>query len=83
MISFQKKSLRTKAEDKNKSAHEKFKQGDLNGAKNDLLDARNYIQEALKMVRTLEEKGISERSIQDDIESLWRKILEVEQKKSK
>lgn len=83
MINFQKRTLRTKAEDKKKSAQEKFKQGDLIGAKNDLLDARNYIQGALKMVRSLGESGISEHSIQDDIETLWRKVIEEEQKKSK
>ncbi|MBN1329574.1 MAG: hypothetical protein JXA54_08885 [Candidatus Heimdallarchaeota archaeon] len=74
MLITQKRSLRTKAEEKKKSAHEKFKIGDYIAAKNDLVDARHYIQEALKLVRTLGERGISERTIQDDIEALWRRI---------
>ncbi|HUT82023.1 MAG TPA: hypothetical protein VMZ29_12550 [Candidatus Bathyarchaeia archaeon] len=74
MLSTQKRSLRTKAEEKKKSAHENFKIGDFLAAKNDLIDARHYIQEALKLVRTLGERGISERTIQDDIEALWRNI---------
>ncbi|MGC9779065.1 MAG: hypothetical protein HZR80_07465 [Candidatus Heimdallarchaeota archaeon] len=82
MINAQKKMLRLKAEEKKKVAHEKFKTGDLKGAKLDLLDARQLIQEALKKVRTLGERGIGERTIQDDIEMLWRKILSQEKKAS-
>ncbi len=74
MLVVQKRSLRTKAEEKKKSAYEKFEIGDLLAAKDDLIDARRYIQEALKLVRTLGERGISERTIQDDIEALWRRI---------
>lgn len=74
MISAQKKTLRAKAETKKKSAHEKLQTGDLQGAKQDLRDARQLIQEALKNVRKLGEHGISERTIQDDIEALWRRI---------
>ncbi|NHJ86248.1 MAG: hypothetical protein FK734_12355 [Asgard group archaeon] len=75
MVDFQKRSLRTKAENKKKEAHEKFEAGDIKGAKMDLIDARQLIQEALKKVRILGERGISERTIQDDIEALWRRII--------
>ena len=79
MINAQKKLLRSKAEEKKKIAHQKFKTGDYKGAKLDLMDARQLIQEALKKVRELGEKGIGERTIQDDIETLWRKILSEEE----
>ena len=79
-ILFEKRNLRNKAENKKKSAHEKFQIGDYKGAKQDLMDARLYIQEALKKVRVLGERGISERTIQDDIESLWRKVITEEKK---
>lgn len=78
MLLAQKKSLRFRAEEKKKSAHEKLLSGDTKGAKQDLTEARMFIQEALKKVRLLGEKGISERTIQDDIEALWRKVLEEE-----
>ncbi|MFW9922413.1 MAG: hypothetical protein ACFFDW_03895 [Candidatus Thorarchaeota archaeon] len=78
MLIAQKRSLRFRAEEKKKSAHEKFHSGDTKGAKQDLSEARIFIQEALKKVRQLGEKGISERTIQDDIEALWRKVLEEE-----
>ncbi len=78
MISGQKRSLRTKAETKKKSAHEKMQIGDLQGAKQDLRDARQFIQDALRKVRTLGERGSSERTIQDDIEALWRRITKQE-----
>lgn len=74
MILVQKRSLRAKAETKKKSAHEKMQIGDLRGAKQDLRDARQLIQEALQKVRKLGERGKSERTIQDDIEALWRRI---------
>ena len=74
MISAEKRSLRTKAETKKKSAHEKVQKGDFLGAKQDLREARQLIQEALKKVRKLGERGKSERTIQDDIEALWRRI---------
>lgn len=70
MLNAQKKMLRLKAEEKKKGAHEKFQIGDFKGAKLDLMDARNLIHEALRKVRAL-----GERTIQDDIEALWRKIL--------
>ncbi len=75
MLHARKRSLRTKAEGKKKSAYEKFEVGDLRGAKLDLLDARRLIQDALKLVRSLGERGTSERSISDEIENLWRKII--------
>lgn len=78
MISLQKRNLRTKAETKKKNAHEKIQNGDLLGAKEDLRDARKLIQEALRKVRVLGERGMSERTIQDDIEALWRKIISTE-----
>ena len=74
MILVQKRSLRAKAETKKKNAHEKMQIGDLQGAKQDLRDARLFIQEALQKVRKLGERGKSERTIQDDIEALWRRI---------
>ncbi len=74
MISAEKRTFRTKAETKKKSAHEKMQQGDLKGAKQDLRDARQLIQDALRNVRKLGERGSSERTIQDDIEALWRRI---------
>ena len=74
MLITEKRSLRTKAEEKKKAAHVKFDSGDLSGAKIDLIDARHYIQKALKLVRTLGERGVSERTIQADIEALWRRI---------
>ncbi|NHJ48943.1 MAG: hypothetical protein FK733_14250 [Asgard group archaeon] len=78
MIVARKRSLRLKAEGKKKSALEKFETGDFRGAKIDLLDARQLIQDALKLVRSLGERGTGERSIQDDIEDLWRKITKNE-----
>jgi hypothetical protein len=75
MLHARKRSLRTKAEGKKKSAYEKFEIGDLRGAKSDLLDARRLIQDALKLVRSLGERGTSERTICDDIETLWREII--------
>ena len=74
MISVQKKSLRLKAETKKNSAHKKLQTGDILGARQDLRDARQLIQEALKKVRELGERGKGERTIQDDIEALWRRI---------
>ncbi|MHA1213483.1 MAG: hypothetical protein ACTSSH_13615 [Candidatus Heimdallarchaeota archaeon] len=47
-----------------------------------MIDARRYIQDALKLVRTLGERGISERTIQDDIEALWRRLNTKETAKS-
>ncbi|MBK5114587.1 MAG: hypothetical protein KGD59_10520 [Candidatus Heimdallarchaeota archaeon] len=78
MLNAQKRLLRSKAEDKKKIAHEKFQTGDYSGAKLDLMDARHLIHEALQKVRALGERGSSERTIQDDIETLWRKILSEE-----
>ena len=78
MLNTQKRMLRTKAEEKKKTAHEKFQSGDYKGAKLDLMDARHLIREALQKVRALGERGSSERTIQDDIEALWRKILSKE-----
>lgn len=75
MLNTQKKMLRLKAEEKKKLAHKKFQSGDFKGAKLDLMDARHLIHEALQKVRALGERGSSERTIQDDIEALWRKIL--------
>lgn len=75
MLNAQKKMLRLKAEEKKKGAHVKFQIGDFKGAKLDLMDARNLIHEALRKVRALGERGLGERTIQDDIEALWRKIL--------
>jgi hypothetical protein len=75
MLNAQKRSLRSKAEGKKNEAAEKFKLGDYNGAKLDLLDARKYIHDALQKVRQLGERGSSERTIQDEIETLWRKII--------
>ena len=75
MLDSQKRLLRTKAEGKKKEADEKFKLGDNKGAKLDLMDARQYIQDALQKVRQMGERGSSERTIQDEIESLWRKII--------
>jgi hypothetical protein len=74
MLIAQKKSMRSKAENKKRSASEKILEGDIIGAKRDLMDARHLIQEALKRVRMLGERGMSERTIQDDIEALWREI---------
>ena len=81
MLIVEKRSLRTQAETKKKSAHEKFKIGDYIGAKQDLMDARDLIQKALKKVRLLGERGVGERTIQDDIEALWRKIITEENDK--
>ena len=81
MISLQKRDLRAKAESKKKIAHKLIQQGDLQGPKSVLRDARQLIQEALKKVRVLGERGMSERTIQDDIEALWRKITEKESTK--
>ena len=78
MLNTQKRLLRAKAEEKKKTAHTKFQSGDVKGAKLDLMDARQLIQEALQKVRALGERGSSERTIQDDIEALWRKILKQE-----
>lgn len=78
MLHARKRILRTKAEGKKKSAYEKFEGGDLPGAKSDLLDARRLIQDALKLVRSLGERGTNERIICDDIETLWRKIISEE-----
>jgi hypothetical protein len=78
MLLVRKRSLRTKAEGKTQSALKKFDLGDLPGAKADLLDARKLIQDALKLVRSLGERGSSERTIQDTIEDLWRKIVNKE-----
>ena len=78
MLNTQKRLLRAKAEEKKKTAHTKFQSGDVKGAKLDLMDARQLIQEALQKVRALGERGSSERTIQDDIEALWRKILNQE-----
>lgn len=78
MLVAQKRSLRAKAENLKKIAQEKLQIGDLAGAKQALMDARKYIQEALQKVRSLGERGSSERTIQDDIEVLWRKITEKE-----
>ncbi len=75
MLNTEKKMLRLKAEEKKKVAHKKFQTGDFKGAKLELIDARQLIQEALQKVRALGERGVSERTIQDDIEALWRKIL--------
>ncbi len=75
MLNTEKKMLRLKAEEKKKVAHKKFQIGYFKGAKLDLMDARQLIQEALQKVRALGERGVSERTIQDDIEALWRKIL--------
>lgn len=78
MLVAQKRSLRAKAENLKKIAQEKLLIGDLIGAKQALMNARKYIQEALQKVRSLGERGSSERAIQDDIEVLWRKITEKE-----
>ena len=78
MLNFQKRELRFKAEKKKERAKEKLDSGDLRGAKLELMDARQLIQQALKKVQQLGERGTSERSIQDDIEDLWRKITERE-----
>ncbi|MHA1187453.1 MAG: hypothetical protein ACTSXA_10870 [Candidatus Heimdallarchaeota archaeon] len=75
MLNAQKRLLRAKAEGKKIEADEKFKLGDHKGAKLDLMDARQYIQNALQKVRQMGERGSSERIIQDEIESLWRKII--------
>jgi len=75
MLNSQKRALRAKAEQKKKTAHEKFAVGDFKGALQDLREAREYIQKALKLVRSLGERGTAERTIQDDIENLWRRIL--------
>lgn len=74
MISAQKKSLRNEAESKKNSAKIKIENGDYQGAKQDLQEARQLIQQALRKVRELNERGTTERTIQDDIETLWRKI---------
>lgn len=79
MVNAQKKKLRAEAEKMKKVAYKKFELGDLKGAKIDLIEARQLIQEALKKVRILGEKGIGERTIQDDIEALWRKIISKEE----
>ncbi|HUU77857.1 MAG: hypothetical protein EAX90_13795 [Candidatus Heimdallarchaeota archaeon] len=81
MLIAQKRTLRAKAEDRKNLAYEKMKIGDFTGAKQALMDARQYIQEALKKVRVLGERGLSERTIQDDIETLWRKIILSEKEK--
>ena len=70
----EKRTLRTKAEEKIRIADEKYDSGDFTEAKTELMDARGYIQKALKLVRELGERGTSERTIQDDIEDLWGKI---------
>ena len=72
----EKRKLRTEAEQRLTAAQKKMEQGDLFGAQNDLKVARTAIHQALRKVRELGEKGSSERSIQDKIESLWRKIEE-------
>ena len=78
MLNAQKRTLRAKAEGKKKEADEKFKLGDHKGAKLDLIEARQYIQDALRKVRQMGERGSSERTIQDEIETLWRKIISEE-----
>jgi len=75
MLNSEKRALRAKAEQKKKMAHKKFLSGDLRGALDDLKEARLYIQKALRLVRSLGERGSAERTIQDDIENLWRRIL--------
>jgi len=75
ILNAQKRTLRAKAEGKKKDAVEKFKLGDHKGAKLDLMDARQYIQDAMQKVRQMGERGSSERTIQDEIETLWRKII--------
>ncbi|MEA2070924.1 MAG: hypothetical protein U9O98_06495 [Asgard group archaeon] len=74
MLQAQKRQLRTEAELRKKMASDKIDKGDFIGAKNDLQVARNLIQQVLLKVRELGERGISERSIKDDIEDLWRKV---------
>ena len=81
ILNFQKRELRFKAEKKRESAQEKLDSGDFGGAKLALMDARQLIQQALRKVQQLGERGISERSIQDNIEDLWRKIIEKEREK--
>ena len=78
MLNAQKRILRAKAEGKKKEADIKFKLGDNKGAKLDLMDARQNIQDALRKVRQMGERGKSERTIQDEIEVLWRKIISEE-----